>query len=117
MILLKRFKIHRDELGLHFDDGEFQGLLDPGTHWFFDPLGRVRVDVVSQRHPWLIHEQLDVIVLSGALSDRAVVLDLKDHERALVWIEGRSPGASPANRGWGRGQGHPECEPLWAYAE
>jgi hypothetical protein len=30
-----------------------------------------------------------VIVRSGALKDRAVVLDLKDYERALVWIDGR----------------------------
>ena len=30
-----------------------------------------------------------MIVKSGALKDRAVVLDLKDHERALVWVDGR----------------------------
>jgi len=35
------------------------------------------------------HEKLDVIVRSGALKDRAVVLDLKDHQRALVWVDGR----------------------------
>ena len=44
---------------------------------------------MSQREPWLVHEKLDVIVKSGALKDRAVVLDLKDYERALVWIDGR----------------------------
>jgi regulator of protease activity HflC (stomatin/prohibitin superfamily) len=30
-----------------------------------------------------------MIVKSGALAGRALVLDLKDHERALVWIDGR----------------------------
>jgi hypothetical protein len=71
-------------------DREFRGLRGCwGTHWFFDPLGKVRVEVVSQREPWLVHEKLDVIVKSGALAGRAVVLDLKDHERALVWIDGR----------------------------
>ena len=30
-----------------------------------------------------------MIVKSGVLKDRAVVLDLKDHQRALVWIDGR----------------------------
>jgi regulator of protease activity HflC (stomatin/prohibitin superfamily) len=63
--------------------------LAAGRHWFVDPLGKVRVEVVSQRDPWLVHEKLDVIVRSGALVERAVVLDLKDHERALVWIDGR----------------------------
>jgi len=88
-MVLKRYRIHSDEIGLHFRDGEFKGLLGEGRHWFFDPLGKVRVEIVSERDPWLVHEKLDVIVKSGALADRAVVLDLKDHQRGLVWVEGR----------------------------
>jgi regulator of protease activity HflC (stomatin/prohibitin superfamily) len=56
----------------------------------------VRVDVVSQRDPWIVHEKLDLIVKSGTLGDRAIVLDLKDHERALVWIENRFSHVLPA---------------------
>jgi hypothetical protein len=41
------------------------------------------------RAPWLVHADLDVIVRSGALAGLARVIDLKDHERALVWIDGR----------------------------
>ena len=87
--MFKMIKIRSYETGLHFRDGEFRGLLGAGRHWFFDPLGKVKVEVVSQRAPWLTHEKLDMIVKSSALKDRAVVLDLKDHERALVWVEGR----------------------------
>jgi regulator of protease activity HflC (stomatin/prohibitin superfamily) len=87
--MFKIVKILEYELGLLFRRGEFRGLLEPGRHWFFDPLGRVRVEIVSQRAPWLLHDKLDLIVKSGALKDRAVVLDLKDYERALVWIDGR----------------------------
>ena len=89
MFVFKRYKIRSWEMGLLFQDGEFQGLVEAGTRWFFDPLGKICVDVVSQRDPELAHEKLDLIVKSGALRDRAVVLDLKDHERALVWIENR----------------------------
>ena len=89
MFLLKRYKVRSYEMGLYFRDGEFRGLLEKGTHWFIDPLGKVRVDVVSRRDPWLVHEKLDLIVKSGALAGAAVVLDLKDYERALVWIDGR----------------------------
>src|ERR1700676_914563 len=85
IMVLKRVKIHSYEVGLHFHDGEFRGLVEAGRHLFFDPLGRVRVEVVSLRAPWLMHEKLDVIVGSEALTDRAVVLDLKDYERGLVW--------------------------------
>jgi regulator of protease activity HflC (stomatin/prohibitin superfamily) len=87
--MLKAVKVRSYEVGLHFHDGEFKGLLGEGRHWFFDPMDKVRVEVVSQRAPWLLHEKLDVIVRSGALADRAVVLDLKDYQRALVWIDGR----------------------------
>jgi regulator of protease activity HflC (stomatin/prohibitin superfamily) len=89
VILFKHSKIRTYEMGLLFRDGEFGGLLRAGEHWFFDPLGKVQVDVVSQRDPWLVHEKLDLIVKSGELKDRAIVLDLQDHERALVWIENR----------------------------
>jgi hypothetical protein len=89
MLMLKTVKIHSYEVGLWFHDNEFKGLLGKGRHWFFDPLNRDGVEVVSQREPWLVHEKLDMIVKSGALENRAVVLDLKDYQRALVWIDGR----------------------------
>jgi regulator of protease activity HflC (stomatin/prohibitin superfamily) len=87
--MLPIVKVRSYEMGLYFRDGEFKGLLGEGRYWFMDPLGKVRIEVVSQRAPWLVHEKLDMIVKSGALRERAVVLDLKDHERALVWIDGR----------------------------
>ncbi len=89
MFALKRIKIRSYENGLRFREDEFQGLVAPGTHWIVDPLRKVRIEVVSQREPWLVHAKLDMIVKSGALQDRAAVLDLKDYERALVWIDGR----------------------------
>ncbi len=85
-MLIDTVKILTHQKGLLFRNGEFKGLLDAGRHWL---LGQTHVDVVSQRDPWLIHRELDVIVKSGALADQAIVLDLKDYERALVWIDGR----------------------------
>ncbi len=69
MFVIKTVKIRSYETGLYFRDGEFQGLLGKGRHWFADPLGKVQVDVVSLRAPWLVHDKLDVIVRSGALKD------------------------------------------------
>ena len=89
MLFFKRIKIRSYEMGLYFRDGEFKSLLGEGRHWLFDPLMKVRVNIVSQRDPWLAHEKLDMIVKSGALKDRAVVMDLKDDQRGLVWIDGR----------------------------
>jgi regulator of protease activity HflC (stomatin/prohibitin superfamily) len=89
MFLFKHIKIRSYEVGLYFRDGEFKGLLTEGYYWQFDPLGKVRIEVVSQRAPWLVHDKLDVIVKSGVLADLAMVLDLKDYQRALVWVDGR----------------------------
>ncbi|MBL8817732.1 MAG: slipin family protein [Planctomyces sp.] len=89
MLLLNRYRILSYEIGLLFREGEFRGLLSPGTHWIAGLPGRTQVEIVSKRTPWLVHEKLDLIVKSGALNGHAVVLDLKDHERALVWIDGR----------------------------
>ncbi len=95
-MMLKRIKIHSDEMGLFFYDGEFRALWGPGTRWLFDPLAKADVQIVSQRDPWLVHEKLDMIVKSGVLKDLAVVLDLKDYERGLVWIDGRFSHVLPA---------------------
>jgi hypothetical protein len=65
---IKTIKIRSYEMGLYFRDGEFKGLLREGRHWFVDPLGKVKVEVVSQRTPWLAQDKLDVIVRSGALN-------------------------------------------------
>jgi regulator of protease activity HflC (stomatin/prohibitin superfamily) len=89
MFLIKTAKIRSYEKGLYFKDREFQGLLDTGRYRFVDPLFKVKVDVVSQRTPWIKHKDLDIIVKSGALEGHAAVVDLKDHQRALVWVEGR----------------------------
>jgi len=88
-MMFKRIKIRSYEIGLHFRDGDFVGLLESGTPWLIGLRGKVRVEIVSQRAPWLVHDKLDMIVKSGLLEGRAEVVDLKDDQRALVWIDGR----------------------------
>jgi len=89
MFIIRKVKIRSHEKGLLFRDREFRGLLDTGSHWLSGALFKTRVDVVSQRDPWLFHKDLDLIVKYGLPEEEAMVLDLKDHERALVWIDGR----------------------------
>jgi regulator of protease activity HflC (stomatin/prohibitin superfamily) len=88
-VLFRRVKVREHERGLLFKDRDFKRVLRPGRHFVWDPLCKVRVDVVSVRDPWLAHPDLDVIARSGALGEEARIVDLKDHERAIVWIDGR----------------------------
>ena len=83
-IFIKKF-----EIGLRFYRGEFVGLVAPGKHTIFDPFGRTKIQVVNGRAVYLQHPDLDVIVKSGALADKADVYELTDLQRALVWIDGR----------------------------
>jgi regulator of protease activity HflC (stomatin/prohibitin superfamily) len=82
-------KINPHERGLLFRDGDPIAVLRPGTHWYLDPLLKLRLQIVSPRNPWLAHKDLDLIVKAGILGDEAIVADLRDYERALVWIDGR----------------------------
>jgi regulator of protease activity HflC (stomatin/prohibitin superfamily) len=88
-VFLRRFKVREHERGLMFKDREFEAVLGPGRHFVWDLLHKVHVDVVSVREVWLGHKDLDVIAKSAALGDEARVVDLKDHERAVVWADGR----------------------------
>ena len=92
-MVLRRFRVREHERGLLFRDREFKAVLRPGRHWVWDPLFKVHVDVVSVRNVWLDHKDLDVIARSGALGDEARVVDLEDHERAVVWVDGRNEAA------------------------
>src|SRR5438477_8084936 len=82
-------KIRPHERGFLFRDGDLIAVLEPGRVWRWDPFAKERIDIVGTRNAWLIHKDIDLIVRSGLLRNDAIVLDLVDHERALVWIDGR----------------------------
>jgi regulator of protease activity HflC (stomatin/prohibitin superfamily) len=88
-MFIRRFKVRAHERGLVFRDGQFEDVMGPGVAWLFDPLRKLQVEIVDVRSPWLAHVDLDVIVRSGALRREARVVDLKAHERAVVWVDGR----------------------------
>jgi regulator of protease activity HflC (stomatin/prohibitin superfamily) len=90
--MIRRMKIKPHERGLLFREGEPIAVLRPGVHWYLDPLLKLRLQIVSTRNAWLVHKDLELIVKSGILGNEAIVLDLKDYQRALVWIDRRFVG-------------------------
>ena len=87
--MIALYKVRPHERGLLFRDRVFRRVLGPGRHLVFGLPWKLRLDRASVREPWLVHPDLEVIVVSGALGDEVRVLDLADHQRALVWIDGR----------------------------
>ncbi len=89
MLILRRVKIRQHERGLLFKDRDFRRLLNPGRHWVWGLSWKVSIERASVREVYFRHSDLEVIVRSGALEGQAEVLDLKDDQRALVWVDGR----------------------------
>lgn len=87
--MLRWVYIRKYERGLLYRSRVFERILQPGWSFVLDPLLRTRVERVSVRDTFLESPDLDVIVRSGALGDEAIVLDLAEYQRALVWVEGR----------------------------
>lgn len=88
-MFLSRKWIQFDEIGLIFKNGKFVKVIEEGKFWIFDMFNKVRVEVENQRSAWIVSNQLDQLALSDQLDGKALFVDLKDNERAFVWIDGR----------------------------
>jgi regulator of protease activity HflC (stomatin/prohibitin superfamily) len=87
--MIRWFKIARYERGFLFRDRDFVRVLQPGPYLYLDPLLRLRIEIEDVTGPGIESERLDVIVKSGSLGRDALVVDLSDGERGLVFVEGR----------------------------
>ena len=92
-MVLQAVGIRSFEIGLYFRDGEFRGL-SVRHALVLRPVRQGRGRGRLPAAPFLAHEKLDLIVKSGELKGHAEVLDLKDDERAFVWVDGVSRGSS-----------------------
>lgn len=87
--MIRRLRIETHQLGLMFRDGAFKRFITPGRYWIVDVFRRSHIEVVSTRQVVYTSEQMPEIIASGQLKDRAIAVDLRDYQRALVWIDGR----------------------------
>ncbi len=99
-MMFKKVRIKSFETGLVFHQGEFEGILGQGTHWVNSFATSRQVTVLDRRHAWFRHAELDQVIRSHALDNMVDFLDLSDHQRALIWINGRFQGiAKPGRHG------------------
>ncbi|MEM1223430.1 MAG: slipin family protein [Verrucomicrobiota bacterium] len=91
MIFFKYINIPYEYVGLKFRDGQFVEMLHSGRQWIYDLFGRTVVDIVWQGEPWIeiSTAQLKQLRENEAVNKRAEFIDLKDNQRALVWLDGR----------------------------
>ncbi|MEO1279824.1 MAG: slipin family protein [Planctomycetota bacterium] len=90
--MLKTIRVRTLELGLWFRHGDLYRVLEPGVCrvpnvWPWSR--RDHIEVVDTLRPRFSHERLRALVSDQRLVSRLTIVDLKDDERALVWIDGR----------------------------
>lgn len=86
--LLMRIPVRKHEIGLLFKDDAFERILEPGIHYHFDPKNRLTVSLLDERQVFWNHPNMLELIKAGAFDGRALVLDLKEEERAIVTVNG-----------------------------
>ncbi len=86
-------RILEDQYGLLYQNGDFVRVLKPGLYRLWRnlrPYGtRDSVEVYDRQDARFENDRLRSLVEKPALAELLDVVDLKDDERALVWIDGR----------------------------
>jgi regulator of protease activity HflC (stomatin/prohibitin superfamily) len=84
--VLHRFKISTLERGFLFKGRDYVRYLAPGTHWVWGFGYTAKVVPVTTL--WFRADDLVLLVEDPAVRKDLAVVELKDHERALVWVDG-----------------------------
>ena len=89
--MLKTIRVRKHEIGLWFHYGDLRRVFEPGTHRVWAAPGRRRnsFELVDTLVPRFEHDRLESLVRDELLANRLEVVDLKDDERALAWVDGR----------------------------
>ncbi|MFZ2960298.1 MAG: slipin family protein [Candidatus Ozemobacteraceae bacterium] len=87
-MMLNIVKINYHQVGLRFKNEKLIEALQPGWYLAKGILGE-RIDVLSEKDLFVLHPDFEDIIRSHLLDEFTEVVDLKDNERALLWVDGR----------------------------
>lgn len=85
-------RVRKHERGLLWKRGDFVRMLNPGTHRLWTNLARpgtLSAEIVSTLNGKLEHKLLEVLVREPSVASALTIVDLADHQRALVWKDNR----------------------------
>jgi hypothetical protein len=81
-------RVNEHERGLWFRRGSFEDLILPGSTWLLS--WQDRIDIVDTRlMPEFSHPMLSTLLDKPRLREQLEVVELDEHQRAIVWIDGR----------------------------
>lgn len=88
-MLLTKIVVTTSERVLHYKDGEFVELLQPGTRWFFGGAKTHTFVAVPLTAPWIVTPDKDLLAKDARLEAHADVHRIADNERGLLFRDGR----------------------------
>lgn len=84
--MIKRVRINSHQLGLQYRAGELHDVLLPGVYWI---RLRDQLKVYDRAETRVVDKDLPLLLQNPKLRMQLEVVDLADHERALVYRDGR----------------------------
>lgn len=87
-----RYDIKDKERALVFKNGKLDRILAEGKYLFLKPYSEEEVEVINLRNVNFHHRRFDAIFDSELIDHYAERVELKDNERALVWVNNRYSG-------------------------
>jgi regulator of protease activity HflC (stomatin/prohibitin superfamily) len=99
MLKFKRVTVKKNERGLLLRNGDFQRVLQPGTHWLFTGLDALRVETFALEQPAFTHGLADYLMARepAVVAAEFVRVELAEHQVGLrcengVLVEVLAPG-------------------------
>jgi regulator of protease activity HflC (stomatin/prohibitin superfamily) len=85
MKFIKRVTVKKNERGLRFRNGDFERVLQPGTHWLFDSFGELTVERFAIDQPAFKHPLADYLMAKEpqVVEAEFVRVELGEHQVGL----------------------------------
>jgi regulator of protease activity HflC (stomatin/prohibitin superfamily) len=82
---IKRVTVKKNERGLLLRNGDFERVLQPGTHWLFDGLDHLRVELFALEQPAFTHGLADYLMAKepGVVAAEFVHVELSETQVGL----------------------------------
>ena len=82
---IKRVTVKKNERGILLRNGDFERVLQPGTHWLFAGLDALKVELFAISSPAFVHPLTDYLWAKAAevVDAEFLRVELNEHEAGL----------------------------------
>lgn len=84
---MKKVVVADDERALLFKHRQFQRILQPGYHRFFDGFNRLSFEVLKVNRAGIVHDQLDLLLKQPAFFSNVDVYVMEENEVGVVYVQ------------------------------